>query len=145
MRNSLGVALALLLGFGLDAYCVTGTERQGKIHMWVATRLKVGPYKYDVTYWESTTAERFSSTDAHRYATADFAFNHALEQDIAYESLLHSQREKLHARLAELGRLDWLEDEIHAWREEIRRKHGVLPDSTPLIRQMRDERSERQR
>ena len=31
---------------------------------------------------------------------ADFAFNHALEQDIAYESLLHSQREKLHARIA---------------------------------------------
>ncbi|MCP5120229.1 MAG: hypothetical protein GY953_56250 [bacterium] len=26
-------------------------------------------------------------------------------------------------------------------REVIRREHGVLPDSTPLIRQMRDERS----
>lgn len=30
-------------------------------------------------------------------------------------------------------------------KEKIRRKHGVLPDSTPLIRQMRDERSEPQR
>lgn len=31
---------------------------------------------------------------------SDYAFNHALEQDAAYESLLRSQREKLHARIA---------------------------------------------
>lgn len=71
---------SLLLGFGLDAYCVVGARASDggrATHMWVATRRKTGPFAFDVTFWEPTTGERFGPTDAHPYASVGSAFNHA--------------------------------------------------------------------
>lgn len=36
--------------------------------------------------------------------------------------------------------LEMLADDLLAFHREMRTKHGLLPDSTPLIRQMRDEK-----
>ncbi len=37
-------------------------------------------------------------------------------------------------------RREWLQ-RIEAWQEELRARHGVMPDSTPLIREERDRRT----
>jgi plasmid stability protein len=52
-----------------------------------------------------------------------------------------SLEEELRQTLTELakGRRQALIEEIDAFREEVRAKHGELPDSTPLIRATRDE------
>eukprot|EP00697_Spironema_sp_BW2_P007744 gnl/Spiro4/22113_TR10881_c0_g1_i1.p1 gnl/Spiro4/22113_TR10881_c0_g1~~gnl/Spiro4/22113_TR10881_c0_g1_i1.p1 ORF type:complete len:654 (-),score=146.58 gnl/Spiro4/22113_TR10881_c0_g1_i1:127-2022(-) len=66
----------LLLGFGLDAYVVVGTDTTGD-HVWVMTR--VNPEK--VLFWEPLTGQRFlhqkphSPTPAHRFRTVSCVFN----------------------------------------------------------------------
>lgn len=53
----------------------------------------------------------------------------------------HSLEEELRQTLTDLakGRERALIDEIDAFREGLRVKYGVQPDSTPLIRELRDE------
>ena len=53
-----------------------------------------------------------------------------------------SLEEELRVFLTEsaLARRRALADELAAFQEELRRKYGELPDSTPLIRAERDER-----
>ena len=75
--NHATLLCSLLLGFGIDAYCVIGTDRSARTRMWVATRTRgSAPYSYDVTFWEPTTAQRFHQTAEHPYATVGCAFNH---------------------------------------------------------------------
>jgi len=40
---------------------------------------------------------------------------------------------------AQRPRLEWLK-RIEAWQRELRARHGVMPDSTPGIREERDRR-----
>lgn len=68
---------SLLLGFGLDAYCVVGSEGgTAKPHIWVLTRRRLSSTEFDITYWEPTTAERFGTADGHKYVSVGCAFNH---------------------------------------------------------------------
>lgn len=75
--NHATLLCSLLLGFGLDAYCVVGTEgSDAASHMWVMTRRRVAGHDYEVLYWEPTTGERFAVNGAHQYQTVGCAFNH---------------------------------------------------------------------
>ena len=71
---------SLLLGFGLDAYVVTGTDERGA-HTWVMSRADDGA----VTFWESLTGQRVDypaeprrrpPLEATPYRTVSAAFNH---------------------------------------------------------------------
>ena len=59
----------LLLGFGLDAYVVIGTNSEGS-HAWVMTRQPPNAAgKQKVDFWESLTGQKLESTDprVHRF------------------------------------------------------------------------------
>ena len=61
---------SLLLGFGLNAYIVLGTDGAGA-HVWVMTLDDVG-----VVFWESLTAVRYAwQSDPHPYETVSCVFN----------------------------------------------------------------------
>ena len=68
----------LLLGFGLDAYVIVGTNSEGS-HTWVMTRHPTqqnGRQKVD--FWESLTGQKMDSQDprVHRfYRTVGCVFN----------------------------------------------------------------------
>jgi centrosomal protein CEP76 len=75
--NHATLLCSLLLGFGLDAYCAVGTTTQGKTHMFVVTRRRVGADDFDVTYWEPSTGIRCAqSSGQHSYLTVGCCFNH---------------------------------------------------------------------
>jgi len=59
----------LLLGFGLDAYVVVGTNSEGS-HAWVMTRQPPNAAgKQKVDFWESLTGQKMESNDprTHRF------------------------------------------------------------------------------
>lgn len=58
----------LLLGFGLDAHVVVGTNSEGS-HAWVMTRQPVVSGKQKVDFWESLTGQKMDSQDprVHRF------------------------------------------------------------------------------
>ncbi|OQR99934.1 centrosomal protein [Achlya hypogyna] len=67
---------SLLLGFGLDAYVVTGAVRPkganaGVPHAWVLVKEKAG-----VVLWEAVTGVRYRLADGHPYERIDCVFNH---------------------------------------------------------------------
>ena len=67
----------LLLGFGMDAYVVVGTNSEGS-HAWVLTRQQSGASKPKVYFWESLTGLKLDSEDprVHRfYRTIGCIFN----------------------------------------------------------------------
>jgi centrosomal protein CEP76 len=78
--NHATLLCSLLLGFGLDAYCVVGTTTQGKTHMFVATRRRVGgpaEHDYEVVFWEPSTGIRAAQASGqHSYLTIGSCFNH---------------------------------------------------------------------
>lgn len=88
VANHATLLCSLLLGFGLDAYCAVGTTMpqsqpsfaaqppKSNVQMFVVTRRKLGPSEYDVTYWDATTAQRYTTTAAHPYCTVGCLFNH---------------------------------------------------------------------
>lgn len=67
----------LLLGFGLEAFVVIGTNSEGA-HAWVLTRTQQESKK-KVQFWESLTGQKLESDDprVHRfYRTVGCVFNH---------------------------------------------------------------------
>ena len=68
----------LLLGFGLDAYVVVGTNSEGS-HAWVMTRQPPNAQgKQHVDFWESLTGTKLANDDprVHRfYRTVGCAFS----------------------------------------------------------------------
>ena len=80
--NHATLLCSLLLGFGLDAYCVVGTTTQGKTHMFVCTRRRLSTSAssnttdYEVTFWEPSTGVRTLQNGPHFYLTAGCCFNH---------------------------------------------------------------------
>ncbi|CUG86637.1 Hypothetical protein, putative [Bodo saltans] len=75
--NHATLLCSLFLGFGLDAYCAVGTTMAGATTMFVVTRRKLGPSEYDVTFWDPSAGQRFTtSSSAHPYCTIGALFNH---------------------------------------------------------------------
>lgn len=75
--NHATLLCSLFLGFGLDAYCAVGTTMAGATTMFVVTRRKLGPKEYDVTYWDPSAGQRFTTSAAHPFCTVGCLFNHA--------------------------------------------------------------------
>jgi centrosomal protein CEP76 len=74
--NHATLLCSLLLGFGLDAYCAIGSDRQNGTRIWVVTRTKIGNFQYDVLFWEPTTGQRYAQTADHPFVTVGCVFNH---------------------------------------------------------------------
>ncbi|KEG10512.1 centrosomal protein 76kDa [Trypanosoma grayi] len=74
--NHAALLCSLLLGFGLDAYCAVGTDNKGNTAMLVVSRKRVSAGVFEVIFWEPTTGNRYSRTDAHPYETIGCVFSH---------------------------------------------------------------------
>ncbi|CCD12385.1 unnamed protein product, partial [Trypanosoma congolense IL3000] len=74
--NHATLLCSLLLGFGLDAYCATGSDRKGKTVMFVLTRKRVGFGVFEVTLWDPASGNRYLLTDPHPFETVGCLFTH---------------------------------------------------------------------
>jgi centrosomal protein CEP76 len=75
--NHAALLCSLLLGFGLDAYCATGSDKAGATVMFVVVRRRGAERnRFTVTFWDPTTGQQYEQHGGHNYAAIGSVFNH---------------------------------------------------------------------
>lgn len=73
--NHAALLCSLLLGFGIDAYCATGTCQSGELGVFVISRSVDARGAVTATVWNATTGERFPVHEQVAFSTIDCLFN----------------------------------------------------------------------